>query len=112
MKDNQTLVSLVENLMKDKKPLWRRVAKELSRPRRKRVEVNLSRIEEHAAADSTLLVPGKVLGAGSLSKKVTVAAFSFSDSAKKLIGAAGGNAVTIDSLHKSNPEGKGVVLFK
>ncbi len=112
MKDNQTLVSLVENLMKDKKPLWKRVAKELSKPRRKRVEVNLSRIEEHAAADSTLLIPGKVLGAGNLSKKVTVAAFSFSGSAKKLIGAAGGKAVTIDSLHKSNPEGKGVVIFK
>jgi large subunit ribosomal protein L18e len=112
MKDNQTLVSLVENLKKDKKPLWKRVAKELSKPRRKRVEVNLSRIEEHAAADSTLLVPGKVLGSGSISKKLTVAAFSFSDSAKKLIGAAGGKAVTIDSLHKSNPEGKGVVLFK
>jgi large subunit ribosomal protein L18e len=112
MKDNQTLVSLVENLMKDKKPIWRRVAKELSRPRRKRVEVNLSRIEEHAAADSTLLVPGKVLGAGSISKKVTVAAFSFSESARKLIGQAGGKALTIDSLYKSNPEGKGVVIFK
>jgi large subunit ribosomal protein L18e len=112
MKDNQNLVSLVKNLMKDKKPIWRRVAKELQKPRRQRVEVNLSRIEEHATAESTLLVPGKVLGSGSLSKKVTVAAFAFSDSAKKLIGAAGGKAVTIDSLHKANPEGKGVVLFK
>ncbi len=112
MKDNKQLTSLVENLMKTKKPIWRRVAKELSKPRRQRVEVNLSKIDQYASADSTVLVPGKVLGAGNLSKKVTVAAFSFSESAKKLIGEVGGKAISIDSLHKSNPEGKGVILFK
>lgn len=111
-KSNQNLVSLIESLMKTKKPVWRRVAKELSRPRRQRVQVNLSKLEQYAAQDSTVLVPGKVLGTGSLSKKMTVAAFAFSDSAKRLISQAGGKAVSIDSLHKSNPDGKGVTLFK
>jgi len=111
-KDNQELVSLVENLMKSQKPIWRRVAKELSKPRRSRVQVNLSKIEQLAQVDSTVLIPGKVLGSGNLSKKMTIAAFAFSDSAKKLIGQAGGKAITINSLQKSNPDGKGIILFK
>ena len=109
--ENKQLVSLVENLMKTNKPIWRRVAKELSKPRRRRIEVNISKIEQFAPEESTVLVPGKVLGSGNLSKKVTIAAFSFSESAKKLINGAGGKAITIENLHKSNPEGKGVVIM-
>ena len=111
-KENEVLVSLIDRLLKEKKPVWKRVAEELSKPRRKRVEVNLSRINQHVNDGETILVPGKVLGAGTLSKKITVAAFSFSESAKKLIGDAGGKAISIDALLDSNPSGKSVVLFK
>jgi len=98
--------------MKSEKPLWRRVAGELSRPKRQRAEVNLSKLDQYADDDATVIVPGKVLGAGALSKKLTVAAFSFSGSARKLIDAAGGKALTIDSLHKTNPDGRGIVILK
>jgi len=111
-KDNQVLLSLIETLVKTKKPVWRKIAYELSRPRRQRVEVNLSKIDQFAADDATVVVPGKVLGSGVISKKVTVAAFTFSDSAKKLISSAGGKTVTIDGLHKANPEGRGVIILK
>jgi ribosomal protein L18E len=47
-----------------------------------------------------------------VSKKLTVAAFAFSGKAKELIGAAGGKAVSIESLQKANPEGRGVVILK
>lgn len=111
-KDNQVLVSLIEGLMKTRKPFWRRIAQELSQPRRGRVEVNLSKIDQYAADDATVIVPGKVLGAGALSKKVTIAAFAFSGSARQLIAAAGGRAVSIENLHKSNPDGRGVTILK
>jgi large subunit ribosomal protein L18e len=111
-KDNQVLSSLIESLTKMDKPIWKKVASELSKPRRKRVEVNLSKLEEYAEPDSTILVPGKVLGAGSVSKKMNIAAFSFSGKARAIISAAGGKAMTIESLHKSNPEGKGVMILK
>jgi large subunit ribosomal protein L18e len=111
-KDNQVLLSLIESLMKSDKPLWRKVAYELSRPRRNRVEVNLSKIEDYVADDRTILVPGKVLGSGAVSRKATVAAFSFSQKARELIGAAGGKTMSIESLQKSNPEGKGVMILK
>lgn len=111
-KTNAILQALIEELMKNKKPFWRKVASELSRPSRMKVEVNLSKIDVYGAEDGTVLVPGKVLGAGMLSKKMTIAAFSFSESAKKLISSAGGKAVSIESLHKSNPEGRDVRLVK
>lgn len=111
-KDNQVLLSLIEGLMRSDKPIWRKVAYELSRPRRAKVEVNLSKLDEFASEDATVLVPGKVLGAGALSKKVTVAAFSFSGKARQLIDAAGGKAVTIESLQKANPDGRGVIILK
>jgi large subunit ribosomal protein L18e len=111
-KDNQVLLSLIEGLMKSEKPIWRKVAYELSRPRRQKVEVNLSKLDAFASDDSTILVPGKVLAAGAISKKMTVAAFSFSGKARLLISAAGGKAVTIDSLQKANPDGRGVMILK
>ncbi len=112
MKDNQILASLIESLNKEAKPVWKKVASELSRPRRNRVEVNLSKLEQYADEGTTLVVPGKVLGSGVVSKKVNVAAFAFSGRAKELIGAAGGKAMSIESLHKSNPEGRGVMILK
>jgi large subunit ribosomal protein L18e len=112
VKDNQVLLSLIETLVKTKKPVWRKVAYELARPKRQRVEVNLSKIDQYAPVDATVIVPGKVLGSGAISKKVTVAAFTFSESAKRTISAVGGKAVTIEGLHKANPEGKGVMILK
>ncbi len=111
-KDNSVLISLIETLGKEKKPIWKRVVYELSKPRRSRAEVNLSKLETHGKDGGVVLVPGKVLGSGDLSKKLTVAAFSFSDSAKKLITDAGGKAVSIESLYKTNPTGRDVVLLK
>ncbi|MFH1785934.1 MAG: 50S ribosomal protein L18e [Candidatus Micrarchaeota archaeon] len=111
-KDNQILKSLIVDLMKTDKPLWKKVAYELSKPRRKKIEVNLSKIDAYAEGDETILVPGKVLGSGNVSKKITVAAFAFSESARQLISMAGGQAITIESLKKTNPDGKGVVILK
>lgn len=111
-KDNQVMLSLVESLMKAEKPVWRRIANELSRPRRERVEVNLSKLEIYADENATVVVPGKVLGSGMVTRKVNVAAFSFSHNAKKLISQAGGKTMSIDGLYKSNPDGRGIMILK
>jgi large subunit ribosomal protein L18e len=112
-KNNPVLNSLVDDLIKEKRAIWKRLAKELSRSRRMRVEVNLSKIDHYAQEGSTIVVPGIVLGSGTISKKgMTVAAFRFSASAKKLIREAQGNVLTIENLKKSNPEGKGIMILK
>lgn len=112
-KDNPVLASLISGLGAQKKPIWKRVVSELSRPRRSQVEVNLSKIEKYADEGATVLVPGTVLGSGTLTKKgITIAALRFSGSAKKLIAQSGGKMTSIGDLLKSNPQGKSVVLLK
>ena len=111
-KDNSVLASLIDTLGREKKPIWKRVREELGKPRRNRVTVNISKLESYGEDGQTIVVPGKVLGSGAVSKKFTVGAFSFSESARKLINAAGGKAVSIESLCKSNPDGRGILLLK
>jgi len=112
-KDNPVLASLVDLLSREKKPIWKRTMHELERSRRSRVEVNLSKIDRYAQEGSTVLVPGTVLGSGTMNKKgLTIAAFRFSGSAKKIISEAKGKMMGIDSLLKANPEGKGVLIIK
>ena len=86
------------------KPLWKAVAKGLNRPRRKRYEVNLSRLEKFATANETVIVPGAVLAEGEVKKKLTVAALKFSAGARKKIEKAGGKCLSIEELFRENPD--------
>lgn len=61
-------------------------------PSRKSRIVNLYKIEKYSKEGDIIVVPGKVLGIGSLSHKVTVVALDFSKSALKKINNAGGRA--------------------
>lgn len=111
MSKRADLEELINFLKKQKKPIWKKTAKYLSLPRRKRVEVNLSKIEKYAKPESTVLVPGKVLGMGKLTKKLTIAAFSFSKSAKKLIEESNSTILTIKDLVEKNPDGRSVLFL-
>lgn len=109
---NPIMQKTIAELHKQKSAkLWKLVARELEKPTRKRREVNLSRIQRFAKANETVLVPGKVLAAGELHKKVNVAAWNFSAGAIAKIKAAGGKTITILELVKTNPKGTGVKLL-
>jgi large subunit ribosomal protein L18e len=111
-KDNPVLASLIEKLKKSDKPIWLKVAVELERSRRKKVEVNLSKIDRLVENNSVVLVPGKVLGSGNITKKITVAAFNFSSGAKKLLDQNGSKISTIDAIMAANPSGKEIIILK
>ncbi len=89
----------------------RALADELERPRRNRRVVNISRINRYTKPNDVVAVPGKVLGMGKLDHPVTVAAFKFSKSAKRLIEASGGRAISLKELIKENPRGKNVKII-
>jgi len=97
---NEKLRELISELKKQKEPIFKRLASELSRSARNRRAVNLSRIDVHIKAGETAVVPGKVLGSGKLTKKLTIAAFQFSEGAKELIKTAGGEAISLSDLIK------------
>ncbi len=101
------IVSLHQLSKKENVPLWKRIAKDLSRPTRIRREVNLYKINKTTRKDEIALVPGKVLSLGDLDKKITVAAYKFSKESKEKINKIG-KAITIKELMKENPKGKKV----
>ena len=115
-KSNDELVALLTALRRagaaQKAPLWRDLARRLSGPLRSRATVNLSRIARVAPAGATIVVPGKVLGSGALPHAVTIAAFSFSGSARTKIEAAGGKALSIGELIKKTPTGSNVRIVE
>jgi len=108
---NQILKEQIAELSKQKAPIWKNLAYELDRATRKRREVNLSRINRFAKDGETILVPGKVLAAGSIKKKITITAWNFSEKAIEEIRKAGGSILTIRELMKKYPTGKGVRII-
>lgn len=114
-KTNPELVSLIRKLKQKSKEenvnIWRDIAERLERPLRVWSEVNVSRIERYANDSDVIIVPGKVLGAGTINKKVTVSAYRFSIEAREKIEKAGGKALTIEELMAINPKGKGVRII-
>ena len=90
---------------------WKRIVKDLKKPTRQRRTVNIYKINKAARDGETIIVPGKVLSVGELSKKVDVAALTFSTEARKKIEESKGKVMSIAELLKSNPEGKKVRIL-
>lgn len=112
---NEHLKALIEDLKRQsysqEADIWRRIAVDLERPARQRRIVNLSRINRFTSEGESIIIPGKVLGSGSISHSVVVAALSFSGSARELIEKAKGKCLTIHELARQNPKGKNVRII-
>ncbi len=106
----QQLIAELEPHAK-KSDLWRRISDDLQKPTRARRTVNVYKINECALDGETVIVPGKVLATGDITKKVDVAAFTFSSEAKKKITDAKGKVLSITELLKQNPQGKKVRIL-
>ena len=91
--------------------IWRDIARRLEKPSSRWSEVNLSEIERHAKNKDTIIIAGKLLGAGDISKAVNVAAVSASGTAKKKLADAGGKFMQIGELAATNPKGSGVRIM-
>ena len=112
---NQNLRKLIVELKKlsieQNADIWKRIALDLDSATRNRRVVNLSKINRYVKDSETIVVPGKVLAAGPLDKKVIVAAHNFSTGAKEKIKDAGGEAVSIEDIMKKNPAGKNLRII-
>jgi large subunit ribosomal protein L18e len=114
-KTDETLIKLITELKssayKNKAPIWKDVAMRLQKPNKSWAEVNINRLAKYSKKNDTIIVPGKVLGIGSLNIPITVAAYSFSESAKNKIQRAGGSSISISELIQKNPKGKGIKMI-
>ncbi len=115
-KTDPNLLATIDSLKAESRSsgvgIWRDIAHRLEKAKANWAEVNLSKLERYASEGDIVVVPGKVLGSGALSKKLTVAAYGFSESAKMKIEAAGGRNLTIMELVKEQPKGTGLRIMR
>jgi len=108
---DNTISSLRNAFKTNKAPIWRALEEELAGPRANRREINVRRLAEITKADEVVVVPGKVLGTGNLGHKLTVCAFSISETAAKKIVDSGGKVMEFEDLINKHPDGKGVRII-
>ncbi|MFQ6021000.1 MAG: 50S ribosomal protein L18e [Candidatus Aenigmatarchaeota archaeon] len=111
---NLVLRKLIEDIRnqgyKEKSNFLINLAKKLETPRRRKIEVSLTKINRFCKEGEIVLVPGKVLD-GILDKKLTIVAVKFSSKAKHRIEKSGSNIISIRELIKKNPKGSKVRLI-
>jgi large subunit ribosomal protein L18e len=112
---NPELIETIQFLKKQSKEnragIWISVAELLAKSRRKRISVNISRLNRYTEKNEIVVVPGKVLGAGEIDHPITVAAFAFSQKAKEKIKKARGKCLSIFELVKKNPKGSNIKMI-
>ena len=96
-KTNPMLIALIHELKKQASendaPIWKDIALRLEKPLSNWPEVNLDRISKYTGEKETALIPGKVLSDGNLTKKVSIATWSFSGKSQEKIKKAGGKYI-------------------
>jgi large subunit ribosomal protein L18e len=92
--------------------IWDTLASKFEKSKHARAAVNLSRINRYTSDGEKVVVPGKVLGAGALEHKVSIAAFSFSKEARRKIEKVGGECLDIPLLIQKVPKGSGVRIIE
>lgn len=108
----ETIKQLTIKTHEKNAPIWKDLAKRLSRSACRRAEVNISRIARHTKDGDVVAVPGKILGAGAIEHHITVGAFAFSEQAQKKITSAGGKCLTLNELVEKNPKGTNIKILE
>ncbi|MGP8071559.1 MAG: 50S ribosomal protein L18e [Thermoplasmata archaeon] len=115
VKGNPELLRVIRDLRRAARthdaPVWASVADDLERARHPSRPVSVGHLDRVTSAEETVVVPGKVLSDGEISKRLTVAAFSYSVQAKSKIHAAGGTALSLHDLVRAKPTGSGVRII-
>ena len=112
---NQVVIRMASDLKKasnkNDAPIWAKLAEYALKPSIARRDINLNRIAQLTKDNDTVVFPGKVLGTGDISHKITLYSFSISDSAANKIIENGGKLISYSKLIEENPTGRGVVLL-
>jgi large subunit ribosomal protein L18e len=83
----------------------------LNVPARKEKKVNVSKLDKLVPSGAYVVVPGKVLGTGTLSKKLIIGAYDFSASAMEKIKRAKGKPLYLDKFAKKFAKKEGLILI-
>jgi len=111
--ENKRNPELVETLISCKKnEKWIKTGQMLSTSRRIRASLNLDQIDKEAKEGDVIVIPGKVLSQGEISKKIKIVALNFSANAKEKLDKDKIEFNTILEEIKSNPKAEKVRMLK
>mgnify|MGYP001570412643 FL=1 len=109
-KTSEELVETIRDAKKHKN--WLYVAGVLAGSRNNWKSLNLEQINKEIKEGEGIIVLGKVLSQGNLTKKAKVIAFGFSENAKDKLKNSGCEAIKIKDEIKKNPDAKGLRILK
>ncbi|MBU0466649.1 MAG: 50S ribosomal protein L18e [Nanoarchaeota archaeon] len=109
-KTNPVLVETLNAAIKN--PSWKEVSKLLSTPTRRYSSVNLFEIDKQTKAGDTVIIPGKVLSKGEMTKKVRICALSISEKAKEKLKPTKSEIVSILEEITKNKKAEGIKIIK
>ena len=112
---NQTVLTMVKDLRtasaKNKAPIWSKIAEMAQKPGIAQRIINVKKISTVTKENDVIVVPGKVLGTGNISHKITICSFSISTSAARKVLASGGKIISYSEMISKFPTGKGVRII-
>jgi len=109
-KTNPVLIELIAKAGKLKE--WRRVAEILVGGTKKYSALNLSDIDKKSEAGDTIVVLGKVLSKGELTKKIRICALSFSKEAELKIKKDKSEAILLIHEINKNQKAEGIKILQ
>lgn len=108
----KTSPELIETLsLAIKSDSWKQIAKKLSGPTKLFPSINLAEIESQTSAGDTIVMPGKVLSKGELTKKIKICALSISSKALAKLKTTKSDFVYLGEEIKKNPRAEGVKII-
>ncbi len=109
----KTNPSIIETInLSRKNQNWLELSKILSSSSRKYSSVNLSDIEKATSIGDTIVVLGKILSLGELSKKIRICSLSISHNAREKLKKTKSEWRSLTEEIKSNPKCEGVKIIK
>lgn len=109
-KKNTEVIETIILAKKNEK--WLEIASILSGSTRKQYSINLDKIEKQSTSGDIIVVPGKVLSLGEVSKKIKVVALGFSEKAKEKLLKSKCDVVLLKDEILKNKDAKGVKIIK
>jgi len=95
-----------------KNPAWIKFAKLLSQSTKLQSAINLKEIDEKTKLGDLVLIPGRVLSVGEITKKIRICSFGISNQAKEKLTKTHSEWINILDEIKRNPKAEGFKIIK
>ena len=109
-KTNPIVANALQEALKHE--AWNGVAQRLSSSTRNYDSVNLFQLDKETQNGDTVIIIGKILSQGELSKKVKLSALAISKSAREKLKASKSEFIPLTEEIRKNPKAEGVKIWK